>query len=94
MNTKKRRELITLNSRCAIAVCTAGLSAIDWTAKEKGLRRNINSIVPIALKRKLAKPTLLACRLSLEDAINAVILEPRLAPKTIGIATFRGINPL
>lgn len=50
-------------------------------------------VVPIALKRKLANPTLLACRFNLEEASRAVILEPKLAPKIIGMATSIGIRP-
>ena len=40
-----------------------------------------------------AKPALLAKRFNLEEAISAVILDPRLAPNIIGIATQIGRIP-
>lgn len=91
---KKIKVLSTLKSRCANAVCIPILSERDSTIHIRGESKNIKTVVPIALKRKFATPTLLACRFSLREATRAVMLDPRFAPSIIGIATSIGIRPV
>jgi len=82
-----------LKNKCASAVCCADPSTTHCINDTNGERNNIKRTVPRRLKRKFANPALFAYKFNLEAAKRTVMLEPRFAPKTIGIATSIGIIP-